>query len=996
MSIERYTLCMKDAFFDEYEKLNDAQKEAVDAIDGPVMVIAGPGTGKTQILTLRIGNILKKTDTPADGILALTFTENAASNMRKRLLALIGTRAYQVNISTFHSWCDGIINEFPEYFETITQASHINDIEKISIISELMDAMKLKALFNPNNKELYTKEIAGAISKIKREGVTPEEFSFMASGAEKKIEIYKLRVQEKVRGAKEDLIKYEKKVSKNIELGKIYTAYQEFCVKNRKYDFDDMISETLNSMRKHPELKQILQERHMYVLVDEHQDTNNAQNKIIELLMDYHESPNLFIVGDEKQSIFKFQGASVENFLYFQNKYKNTQLIVLDKNYRSSQNILDAAENIISGKKALKASGAHSKHKEKINILTFETDFEEAFWVAQKIKYYLDLGISPNEIVVIYRNKKHSNLVSASLRKNGVPFQIENDEDIFTDNNIASFLALLNAIYYFGENEHLLKAMHLPVFDISPSDIHKILKLTDDRKKIGLIDILTDKKILESANILQIEKIEKFIDFLTKSKKMESEIGLEDLCERVFRESGFLNYILEKNDSVARLGAIKMFFDFVSEIGSSKDKRLKDLFDTFEVIKKHDLFISRKLGKRGDGMVKLMTAHKAKGLEFEVVFVIGLASSNWEKKRSMSLLSIIDEVYALDGEVESGSTEDEERRLFYVALTRAKKDIFVGYSLKGDGSKNNVPSLFLEEINEDFKQVISPEGDLGTYRDMGERMKVETHEINDLHDQGFIKQLFDNSKISPTALNNYLKCPWRYFYVNLLTVPAVQSYSQKYGNAIHYALEQYARRKKSEGADLKYFLASFKSYILDLPLTARETEQALERGEEVLPLWFKEFSDEIKEDCIVEYKADAFLEDIGVSIGGKIDRIDFISDKSVKVVDYKTGKQRTRNEILGATKNSDGGYFRQLVFYKLLLSLNKDKNWNALSGEIHFIEPNEKGSFRKEVFDIEEEKVEELKEQIKTMAEEVRNLSFWDRRCDDSDCEYCKLQDLRK
>jgi len=990
VSIEGYTRYMKDVFFEEYEKLNDAQKEAVDAIEGPVMIMAGPGTGKTKVIVLRIGQILKKTDTPADGILALTFTENAASNMRKRLLALIGTRAYQVNISTFHSWCDGIINEFPEYFETITQASHINDIEKIGIISDITSIMKLKALYNPNYKELYIKDIAGALSKIKREGVNPNEFSFMVKGAFNKVDIYKLREKEGVRGSKDDRIKYERKVAKNIELSKIYTAYQEYCVKNRKYDFDDMIIETLNSMKKHEELKQILQERHMYVLVDEHQDTNNAQNKIIELLMDRHENPNLFIVGDEKQSIFKFQGASVENFLYFKHKYKDTKLISLNQNYRSSQNILSAAEGVISSKeKPLVASGEHLSHKEKINILKFETDFEEAFWVAQKIKYYLDLGTLPNEVVVIYRNKKHSNLISAYLRKNSVPFQIENDEDIFTDNNIATFLALLSAIYYFGENEHLLKALHLPVFDILPSDIYKILKLTDERKKIGLIDVLTDKNLLETAGVLQIEKIEKFVIFLSESKKLEHEIGLEDFCERVFRDSGFLNYILEKNDSISRLNAIKIFFDFVSDIGNGKDKKLKDLFDTFETIKKHELFISRKLGKRGEGMVKLMTAHKAKGLEFEVVFVLGLTSSNWEKKRSMSILSIIDEVYAMEESdvVDSGGGQDEERRLFYVAITRAKK---------GDGSKNNTPSLFLEEISQDLKQEINPEKELVTYRDIAERVKVEAKTANDLHDKDFIRQLFDNSKLSPTALNNYLKCPWRYFYVNLLTVPAVQNYSQKYGNAVHYALEQYARRKKTEGADLEFFMSSFKSYVLDLPLTKKETEEMLEQGEEVVPLLFKEFSDDIKEDCIVEYKADAYLEDIGVSIGGKIDRIDFVSDSKVKVVDYKTGKQRTRNEILGATKNSDGGYFRQLVFYKLLISLNKDKNWEVVSGELNFVEPNDKDEFRREVFDIEDEKVEELKTTIATMAEEVRNLSFWDRRCDDAECEYCKLREMQK
>ena len=469
---------VEEFFEEEYRKLNKAQKEAVDIIDGPVMVIAGPGTGKTTILTLRIANILRKTDTAPENILALTFTEAASINMRRKLSEIIGSRAYQVTINTFHSFAESIIKKYPEEFPRIIGSRPIGEVDQISIIELLIDSTNLKILRPYGDPYLYTKDISSNIAALKREGLSPEEFLKLIGKEEadfKKItDLYHEKgvYKGKMKG---EYQKLQKIIEKNRELSDIYEKYQKELLKRKFYDFSDMIMEVLKAMGKSKFLLQILQEEHQYILVDEHQDTNNAQNKVIELLASYHApNPNLFVVGDEKQAIFRFQGASLENFLYFKNLYTNAKLITLSENYRSAQGILDASHGLMPGSPSLISNISHKF--EKIFIYPFETQESETYFVVNDIKRKISDGILPEEIAVLYRNNEDVFNISNLMKKIGVPHQIESDLDLFSDRDVKKLIAILRAINNFGDDRTIVNFLHLDLLNIEPLDVYKIIK----------------------------------------------------------------------------------------------------------------------------------------------------------------------------------------------------------------------------------------------------------------------------------------------------------------------------------------------------------------------------------------------------------------------------------------------------------------------------------------------------------------------------------------
>jgi DNA helicase-2/ATP-dependent DNA helicase PcrA len=333
-----------------YNILNKEQKDAVDSIEGPVMVVAGPGTGKTQILTLRIANILRKTDIPADAILALTFTNAAAANMRKRLVSIIGSDGYNVSIFTFHSFANHIIETFPEHFGEITGRTNCSEVERIDIVRSIIKNGRFQILKPINEPYHNVPNIISAISHLKSEGITPETFFAWIKKEREKLEKTEDLYHEK--GAHKGKMKgkYQKMfkdLDKDEELALLYEKYQKELIEKKRFDFDDSLLTLIDTMEKDEDFLRELQEEYQYFLVDEHQDTNGAQNRILELLATFFETPNLFVVGDEKQAIFRFQGASLENFLYFEKKFKNVKRITLQTNYRSHQGILDASEDLI-------------------------------------------------------------------------------------------------------------------------------------------------------------------------------------------------------------------------------------------------------------------------------------------------------------------------------------------------------------------------------------------------------------------------------------------------------------------------------------------------------------------------------------------------------------------------------------------------------------------------------------------------------------------------
>jgi DNA helicase II / ATP-dependent DNA helicase PcrA len=636
-----------------YKKLNPAQRDAVDTIEGPVMVVAGPGTGKTQILTLRIANILAKTDTTPENILALTFTEAATHNMRRRLAEIIGNPAYRVAINTFHGFCNDIIKKYPEDFPRIIGSKSITDVDQVSIIESIIEENELVLLKPWGDRFLYVRDIVSAISDLKREGVTPDKFAEILSQEKKDFESIPDLYHEK--GAhkgkmKGDYQKLERKILKNEELSLVYEKYQEELTKRKQYDFNDMILEVLETLDSNRNLLQILQEEHQYVLVDEHQDTNNAQNKILELLMNYHDNPNLFVVGDEKQAIFRFQGASLENFYYFKHLYPSAKLITLTENYRSTQNILDTADKLLSTAKLTASSAKASANQVKpIYVAEFSNQSVERYFIAHDIQQKIKDGTKPEEIVILYRNNRDAFPIARDLDRLGISYSIESDQDLFSHSDVQKILIILRAVSEYGNDIYVTELLHLSLFDIDPLDIYKLLKKAGDARTKSMYDFLTTPKLLDEVNLKDQKSIVSLGEKLTKWVKENKERDLLGFFEHIIRDSGLLEDMIGSPNALDRFDAVNTFFDEIRQLIESKpDATLVDFFLYIETIKKHNLFLKRKSQKSAGGRVRLMTVHKSKGQEFGHVYIINAVHGIFGGKIDRDKLPLVDGVYKIN------------------------------------------------------------------------------------------------------------------------------------------------------------------------------------------------------------------------------------------------------------------------------------------------------------------------------------------------------------
>ena len=943
-----------------FERLNPEQMAAVEAIEGPVMVVAGPGTGKTEVLTLRIANILLKTDTKPENILALTFTESAATNMRKRLAAVIGSPAYKVRIQTFHSFCNDVLQSYPEYFPRIVGSESITEVEATSIIQEIIKTENLEVLRPWGDPMLYVPDILRKIEELKREGLDPEKF--------KKI-LKKAKMPEYFKKAEQ--IKYLRKLEKNQELALIYEKYQEKLSEKRLYDYSDMILEVLNALNdgKLKDLKLILQEEHQYILVDEHQDTNNAQNKILEILSDFHQNPNIFVVGDHKQAIFRFQGASLENFLYFKKLYPKAKLIELFRNYRSTQKILDSAHSLIASETPLKS---HAEKGEKIKTASFKSDTLEYCWIAKKISHFAKASRDKKDIAIIYRTNRNAFTIANVLEKEGISYSIESDEDLFADKFVKRFVSLLYAINYYGEDIYLVPALHLEELGLDSLETYKLIKKAKDSRK-SIYEILPEKVLA---------KLQSWI-------KKSREEDLTQFLETVFRESSILDGMLFSRDGEAFLG-IERLLDEARKL-SAKTKGVATLAEFVEylnVLKEHQIFIRRPKVEIKSGAVRLMTAHRAKGLEFDTVFIANASEKSFGSKTNRDLLPLI----PLE-DAHQGDSNDDERRLFYVALTRAKNNLFITRHENDENGKEILASPFIAEIKEEFREEIPTrefeEKILSNKKALFGNPVSKVREI----DKEFVSELFYARPFSVTALNNYLSCPWKYFYRNLLRIPEFQEKYLIYGTAMHSTVEDFFKARLKKEVNKKFLLDSFAGHLESSILRDFEKEEALKKGKESLSLWYDERHTSWILPARVEYNIRAVDLD-GVLLSGKLDKVEFVDESEVFVTDYKTGQVRSRNFIEGKTRESNGDMKRQLNFYKILLDLWDEGRFNMTKGIIEFLEPNESGKIKWEEFIIEKSEVDELKVTIHKVADEITSFAFWDRYCDEKDCKYCGYRKL--
>jgi DNA helicase-2/ATP-dependent DNA helicase PcrA len=394
-----------------------------------------------------------------------------------------------------------------------------------------------------------------------------------------------------------------------------------------------------------------------------------------------------------------------------------------------------------------------------------------------------------------------------------------------------------------------------------------------------------------------------------------------------------------------------------------------------------------------------MTAHRAKGLEFDFVYIMGVSHGHWSNKKNRKHFHI-----PILGEDQKAGQIDDERRLFYVALTRAKNAVFVSYSKENREGKELLPAQFIGEIDEKYKIVHSGESVIKMENTI---KKAIGHRFNSLpkdnsgeiKNKEYLQKIFLDQGLSVTALNNYLKCPWQYFFMNLLRIPSTQNKNQMYGTAIHNTLQTFFEKYRVD-IDLskKELLEIFESNLKKMAFSYGDFTETLKKGRESLGTYFDNYKDSWQKNLITEFdirgihlpiKNDDVEFDL--ILKGKLDKIELVSKKNVNVVDYKTGKIKSRNTILGKTKDADGNYKRQLVFYKILLDRDEKKKYNMISGELDFIEPDEKGKNKKEKFEISNEEVTDLEKLITEKALEIYKFDFWNKTCKDKKCEFCAL-----
>jgi DNA helicase-2/ATP-dependent DNA helicase PcrA len=995
-----------------YKMLNDEQREAVDTVEGGVMVVAGPGTGKTQILTLRIANILRTTDADAGSILSLTFTEAGVAAMRKRLVTTIGQDGYKVAIHTFHGFCNEVIKRYPNEFERIIGSEPITDIEQVTLLRDIITESELTHLKPFSNNFYFLAPIRSKIGELKREGIAPQKLLELLAEQEQGVgqadDLYHTK------GAHKGKMKAQyadelRRVERSRELASIYADYEAKLREQRLYDYEDMILEVMHSMETNAELLLRLQEQYQYILADEHQDANGAQNKILELLARFHENPNLFIVGDEKQAIFRFQGASLENFNYFKELYPQAKLITLERNYRSGQAILDGAHSLMEGNTLYNAPlTAHgSIGQSDIVLREFNSEENELIWLAKNIQEKIEQGVEPSEIAVLYRNNADAELVSRALERESIPHRIESNQNVLADPDIRKLLIVLYGVAEYGSSTRLVPAMHLSFLGLSPTSAYRILRYAR-RERLSVFDILSSKGLLKDAQTNIAESVA-FMEKLKGLAEGAREESVPVFFNTLVRESGFLTYILNSKRAGELIEKLQGLTSLVTELATrDPDYTLSALVEHLMLLEEYQIPIKKSTSTSSGGAVRLMTAHKSKGLEFDYVYILCMRDKHWGNKRSMDM-------FKLPGLGTIAGDNDDERRLFYVALTRARVGVSMSYSNQGASGRVQLPSIFLDELDAE-RFTIEDTAAFESSIEPAEYFKALNPSESLVQDKEFLNGLFVDFGLSVTALNNYLACPWQYFYRNLVRIPEPPSKHLAFGNAVHGALQYYFEHSTSQRTvKPSLVLEEFKRVLGKQPLTTLEFEESLVRGEEALTEWLKTYKGAQNMHTVNELDLKVHLAIEGkalsqVLLRGKLDKVELgeSENESVTVVDYKTGKAKSRNDILGKTKSSNGDYYRQLIFYKLMLGLHneqvkstgKGRIYMMEAGEIDFIQPDPKsGKFRKEAFTIVDEEVEELKSEVSRVSNEILNLDFWNERCDDhkhGKCKYCELRDLMR
>jgi len=1014
---------------EEIKKLNPSQQEAVTTIDGPVLVIAGPGTGKTQVLSYRIANILSKTDAASQNILCLTFTDSGVNAMRNRLLSLIGNDALYVKIFTFHGFCNDVIQTNPEKFLFKKELKQLDDLNKIKIIRSIIDKVAesgKSSLVTFGDRYYYQHSILSSIQTLKREGKKYEELQQICEEA-----LVTLNSNPELnKKTGKSLGKWTEKVNKytkNLELAEIYKLYTEALTEEGFYDYEDMILFVIDKLKTDDELLASLQEKFLYILVDEYQDTNGAQNEILKVLGSFDSRPNIFAVGDDDQAIYRFQGANVENLLFFKNQFEDVKTISLTTNYRSSQNILDLSSRLVDHNQARLnklIEGLNKNLKAGLSIPNYPTevyefnnqDAENKF-VVNRINELEANGVRYSDIAIFYKEHADGEDIAMDLINNNIPVKLAAGKNSLDQLPVIQLINILKAIEFTDKDRDSIffKIIFYPFFNLTRLDSFRLTKLAHD-KRTSILELMLNIKELEENNFEEPEKIYNIADLMIGYKSDANTHIFTQFIKKVMDQTGYLDYYF-KTKNMEYINSIQSFFEYIKSINlNNKELTLGEFLLDLKLLEENFISIAESEVSVNKEGVNLMTAHKSKGLEYKHVFIIKCIDKKWGNKKVNSLITLPEEIYNLTGEQDTEALKidklEDERRLFFVALTRAKEKLYITYAKEypqGNSIRSTVPSVFINELDKalievttNIENTFNPEAALN-------KLKYNTLSPYSFTEQEYLNQIIDNYSLSASALNKYIACPLRFKFEDLLKAPQSSNNSLVLGTGIHYALEQYARNQmKGINKDLDFLVQMFMVSINKQLLDPQDFKTVKEEGFEILERYFAFYKGEFEVPADVEYSfynkgvALDFGDDTKpVRLNGKIDRIEWI-DKSigeVRVVDYKTSKPQSQKQIMGENKNATGDTFRQLVFYKLIGDLDKNfkpfnniNNYRITESKVQYLKPAVNGNLKSETFVITQEQLDDLKNKIKDIVDRIRNLEFGSIEYPNChECEYCSL-----
>jgi len=954
------------------QQLNPEQLEAVNHTDGPLLIVAGAGTGKTHLLTTKIAYLIEQGLAKPDEILALTFTDKAAGEMEERVDRLLPYGYVNLWISTFHSFCDRILKEkgieigLPEY-------KLLSDIEQWMMIRENLNKFDLDYYKPMGNPTKFIKSLITHFSRVKDEVITPDEY---------------LNFAEKLKIKNDEIDNADEEKKKIIEIANAYKVYNQLLLDNEFLDFGDLINYSLKLFKERPAILKEYQNKFKYILVDEFQDTNFAQYELVKLLAGAKN--NITVVGDDDQSIYRFRGASMSNILTFTTDYKDAKKVVLTKNYRSGQKILDISYDFICqnnpnrlevklGKNLSKKLQSQIKIPGEV-IMIQEASLEEEvakilttiFEIKEK-----DKDASWNDFAILVRANESAKPFIHQAELLGIPYQFLASKGLYNKQVVTWIISFIKLLDNYRESSATFRVLSMPVWGL---DAYQIADISYHAKKkaISLYEACENIELYTKNDklISKIKEITSFINTLREESKYKKP---SQIIYKFLSESGLLKYLKNLPENIEQKNNFIYLNKFYKKIKEfERDKDDVHILDFLNILE-----LEMEAGERGSlpydpdngpEMIKIMTVHSSKGLEFKYVFVANLVDKRFpsiERGESIELPSGLVKEILSDGDIHL----EEERRLFYVASTRAKEKLYLSWGLDYGGTRPKKPSRFLYEMGL-IKPIAQEKTPKQTGLDINENKKIIDS------DEQFSYSL--PKQFSYSQIKAYETCPYQYKLGFILSIPTEGGFQASFGRSIHNTLYKFFLKIK-ENSNKNTSFPSLKKleeiyqveWIGDWYESKEDIKKYQKKGWETLKNYYQELKSNPPKPLYLEQEFTLkFGED---SFRGVIDRIDDLGDGKVEILDYKTGSSPKNDKLTFNHKE-------QLLIYHLA---SKDiLNINPQKLKLYYIIDNKNFEFEATDKDI-----IKIKDKIQDTIAKIKNGDF-KATPEVNACKYCDFRNI--